>query len=67
MTYDFLQWFLAQRPFRKSRLVMSNGIQHTIEKPEHVDFAANGNVLLGPDLGMGRRTICLDDIEEIRQ
>jgi hypothetical protein len=67
MTAEFLQWFLAQTPFRKCRLVMSNGTEHIIEKPEHVYFIGNGNVLVGRDLGMGRRTVALAEIEEVRR
>jgi hypothetical protein len=66
MTAEFLAWFLAQKPFRRSRLVMRNGLEHSVDKPEHVQIY-NGIVLLGPDLGMGKRTITLADIEEIRQ
>ena len=67
MTAEFLTWFLAQRPFKRSRLVMRNGLEHSVDNPDHVQLTYNGNVLIGPDLGLGRRTIELADIEEIRQ
>ena len=67
MTAEFLRWFLAQKPFRKSRLVMKNNFERCIDKPEHVYFTDNGKILVGPDLGLGRVTVDLEDIEEIRQ
>lgn len=67
MTKEFLEWFLAQKPFRKSRLILNNNLEHFIDKPEYVLFNTNNTICLGPDLGFGRKTISLDDIEEIRQ
>lgn len=67
MTKEFLEWFLVQKPFRKSKLVMNNGSEYTIDKPEYVTFNPNNTICLGPDKGMGRKTVDLDDIEEIRQ
>lgn len=67
MTDEFLTWFLSQKPFRKSRLVMKNGFERFIDKPEYIAFIGNGKVLIGPDLGLGRLTVNLEEVEEIRQ
>ena len=66
MTMDFLAWFLAQKPARKFRLVMKNGFERCVDKPQHVAFVGNDKILVGPDLGMGRVTVDLADVEEIR-
>jgi hypothetical protein len=67
LTEEFLKWFLEQRPFRKSRLIMKNNIEYFIERPEYITFNLNNTICLGPDKGFGRQTINLDDIMEIRQ
>jgi len=68
MTSEFLAWFLAQKTSRvKFRLVMKHDFERVIEKPEHVTILDNGKILIGPDLGMGRLTVDLDDVVEIRQ
>lgn len=66
MTSDFLRWFLATKP-RKFRLVMKNGFERFVDKPEYIHFCDHENVLVGQDLGMGRVTVDLNDVEEIRQ
>ena len=62
MTSEFLGWFLAQKTSRvKFRLVMKHDFERVVEKPEHVIILDNGKILIG------RLTVDLDDVVEIRQ
>lgn len=67
MTEEWLRWFLAQKPFYRTRLIMKNNDEHVLEAPSDVASIGNGNALIGKDLGMGRKTISLSDIVDVRQ
>ncbi len=69
MTAEFLQWFLAQKPFRQCRLVMKDGTEEPIVSPEHVGFNDTNTIrVVSKGLqGMHVVTIDLRDITEILQ
>ena len=72
MSAEFLKWFLAQKPFRRSRLVTYGGMEHLIERPEEIDVDERDNTfrlyaMSKANFKMYRGTYALGDIEEIRQ
>ena len=70
MTSEFLQWFLAQKPFRKCRLAMKDGTEEPIISPEHIGFNDTNTIRIVRSkglYGLGVETIDLQDIMEIRQ
>lgn len=67
VTSEFLTWFLIQKPFRKFSLVTKSGIEHAVDRLDHINVIGDGRVLLGKDLGMGRTIVFLSEVEEIRQ
>ncbi len=70
MTAEFLQWFLAQKPFRQCRLVMKDGTEELIISPEHVRFDEYDmiRIVKNKTLGVfGIESINLREVQEIRQ
>ena len=70
MTAEFLQWFLAQKPFRPFRLAMKDGTEELVISPEHVGFNDTNTIRIVSNKGlsgMTTETIDLRDITEIRQ
>ena len=72
MSAEFLKWFLAQKPFRRARLMTTCGIEHVIEKPDEIVVEEHGMTyrlyaVTHAGLKTYRGTYSLGDIEEIRQ